>query len=270
MTGPEIVLRCESLVRRYGDRTAVDGVSFEIARGEMFGLLGPNGAGKTTTISMICGVLAAHSGRVTVCGVEIGPHAGTAKLALGLVPQEIALYPELTARENLRLFGRLEGMPRRLLRDRIEAVLVVVGLEGRGDDRVDSYSGGMKRRVNIAVGLLHDPALLVLDEPTVGVDPQSRNQILDSVEMLRAGGLSVLYTTHYMEEAERLCDRIAIMDHGRIVAVGTRTELLSLAAPGLAAAEGADGEAWDRNGAGSRATDLESVFLALTGHALRD
>jgi ABC-2 type transport system ATP-binding protein len=286
--GADVVLRCESLVRRFGDRTAVDGISFEIGRGETFGLLGPNGAGKTTTISIVSGVLSAHGGRVSVCGREMGPGAGAVKLAVGLVPQDIALYPELTARENLRFFGRLQGMGRRELRTRIDDVLAVVGLEPRGDDRIDSYSGGMKRRVNIAVGLLHEPALLVLDEPTVGVDPQSRNQILDSIEQLRSGGLSVLYTTHYMEEAERLCDRIAIMDHGRLLAVGTRAELLTMASAGLDANANANANAdadadvvvdvdvraasdeSPSTGGRRREDDLESVFLRLTGDGLRD
>jgi ABC-2 type transport system ATP-binding protein len=265
----DVVLRCESLVRRFGDRTAVDGISFEIGRGETFGLLGPNGAGKTTTISIVSGVLPADGGRVSVCGEDMGPGAGAAKLQVGLVPQDIALYPELTARENLRFFGRLQGMPRRRLQARIDDVLAVVGLESRGGDRVGSYSGGMKRRVNIAVGLLHEPSLLVLDEPTVGVDPQSRNQILDSVEQLRSGGLSVLYTTHYMEEAERLCDRIAIMDHGRLLAVGSRTELLALAALDVEVDVRDADDAPPTGGTGGP-DDLESVFLRLTGDALRD
>ena len=220
------VLRCEGLVRRFGDRVAVDGVSFEIAPGETYGLLGPNGAGKTTTISMVAGVLSADSGTVTVAGRPIGIGAGEAKGAIGLVPQDVALYEDLTAVENLRFFGRLQGLAGARLRTRIADVLGVVGLEDRAGDRVDSYSGGMRRRANIAVGLLHDPRLLILDEPTVGVDPQSRNQILESIETLGGAGLAVLYTTHYMEEAERLCDRVAIIDQGRIVAEGTRQALV--------------------------------------------
>ncbi|HSD03358.1 MAG TPA: ABC transporter ATP-binding protein [Gaiellales bacterium] len=223
---PGPALRCRGLVRTFGDRVAVDGVSFEIAAGETYGLLGPNGAGKTTTISMVAGVLAADAGDVTIRGRPIGIGAGEAKRAIGLVPQDVALYEDLTAAENLRFFGRLQGLTGPHLRARIAEVLEVVGLEDRAGDRVSSYSGGMRRRANIAVGLLHDPALLILDEPTVGVDPQSRNQILESIETLGGAGLAVLYTTHYMEEAERLCDRVGIIDRGRIVAEGTRQALV--------------------------------------------
>ncbi|WP_420497661.1 ABC transporter ATP-binding protein [Parafrankia soli] len=182
------VLRCEGLVRRFGERTAVDDVSFSIAPGETYGLLGPNGAGKTTAISIIAGVLAADSGSVVVASHPMRTDAGRARGAIGLVPQELALYPDLTIRENLRFFGRLQRMPRRHLARRIDEVLEVVGLADRARDRVDVCSGGMKRRVNIAVGLLHEPRLLILDEPTVGVDPQSRHQILASVETLGGGG----------------------------------------------------------------------------------
>ena len=222
----EPVLACRSLGKRFGDRTAVDDVTFSIGAGETFGLLGPNGAGKTTTISIACGLLLPDAGEVQVAGHPMHPRAIEAKAAIGLVPQEIALYPDLTARENLRFFGQLQRLTGPSLTERVEEVLEVVGLADRADERVDRYSGGMMRRINIAVGLLHRPQLLVLDEPTVGVDPQSRNAILESVEALAGGGLSVLYTTHYMEEAERLCDRIAIIDAGRIVAEGTRRELV--------------------------------------------
>ncbi len=221
------VLRCEGLVRRFGDRVAVDGVGFEIAAGETYGLLGPNGAGKTTTISMVAGILEPDAGSVTVAGHRVTTRASEAKRAIGLVPQDIALYPDLTAEENLRFFGRLQGMRGADLAARIDAVLEVVGLADRRRDRVDAYSGGMKRRLNIAAGLLHEPRLLILDEPTVGVDPQSRNQILGAIEALGGAGMAVLYTTHYMEEAERLCDRVAIIDEGRVVAEGTRRELVA-------------------------------------------
>ena len=221
-----MALRCRHLRRTFGERVAVDDVSFEIAAGETYGLLGPNGAGKTTAISIVAGVLVADAGTVEVDGQQVDTHAGEAKGAIGLVPQDVALYPDLTARENLRFFGRLQGLGRAALEDRIGEVLEVVGLSERADDRVDAFSGGMKRRANIAAGLLHRPRLLILDEPTVGVDPQSRNQILESIEVLGGEGLAVLYTTHYMEEAERLCDRVGIIDEGHLVAEGTRAELV--------------------------------------------
>jgi ABC-2 type transport system ATP-binding protein len=223
----DVVLACRGLRKAFGDRVAVDGVSLTIARGETYGLLGPNGAGKTTTISMACGLLRPDAGEVTVAGRPIGPDATDAKAAIGLVPQDVALYEDLSALDNLRFFGRLQGLRGAELADRIGTALEIVGLADRAGDRVDAYSGGMRRRANIAVGLLHRPQLLVLDEPTVGVDPQSRNAILESVESLGAEGLSVLYTTHYMEEAERLCDRVGIIDEGRLVAEGTRRELVS-------------------------------------------
>jgi ABC-2 type transport system ATP-binding protein len=223
---PDPVLLASGLTKRFGERTAVDGVSLAIAPGETYGLLGPNGAGKTTTISMVCGLLVPDAGEVVVAGRPVRPEDPAGKAAIGLVPQEIALYPDLTARENLAFFGRLQGLGRARRAERIAAVLDVVGLTERADERIDTYSGGMKRRANVAAGLLHEPDLLVLDEPTVGVDPQSRNAILESIEELGGAGLSVLYTTHYMEEAERLCDRIGIIDEGRLVAEGTRAELL--------------------------------------------
>jgi ABC-2 type transport system ATP-binding protein len=221
------VLRCEGLVRRFGDRVAVDGISLEIGPGETYGLLGPNGAGKTTTISMICGVLRRDAGQVTVAGRSLHRDQAGAQAAIGYVPQDLALYLDLSAEENLRFFGSLYDLRGERLRTRMAEVLEVVGLSDRAQDRVDTYSGGMKRRLNIAAGLLHEPALLILDEPTAGVDPQSRNSILSAVEVLGGGGLAVLYTTHYMEEAERLCDRVGIIDQGRLVAEGTRAELVA-------------------------------------------
>lgn len=222
------VLECEGLVKSFGDLVAVDGVGFHIAAGETYGLLGPNGAGKTTTISMISGILEADAGKVFVAGNEITTRTTDGNAAIGYVPQDIAIYPDLSARENLRFFGKLYGIPKARLSDRIEEVLEVIGLKNRGDDRTEEYSGGMKRRLNIGIGLLHEPSLLILDEPTVGVDPQSRNSILESVEALGTAGTAVLYTTHYMEEAERLCDRVAIIDAGKIRAEGTRRELVQL------------------------------------------
>jgi ABC-2 type transport system ATP-binding protein len=219
-------LRCQELTKRFGDRVAVDDVSFEIAAGETYGLLGPNGAGKTTTISMLCGLLGRDGGTVELAGFDLDRQPRELKSRIGYVPQDLAVYPDLTATENLRFFGRLQGLDGAALEDRIEVVLDTVGLADRSDDRSEEYSGGMKRRLNIAVGLLHEPLLLVLDEPTVGVDPQSRNAILESVERLGGGGMAVLYTTHYMEEAERLCDRVGVIDEGRLIAEGTRRELI--------------------------------------------
>ena len=222
------VLVIDALVRSFGDLKAVDGVSFRIAPGETYGLLGPNGAGKTTTISMVAGLIAADAGTVTVAGQAMTPRTIEPKRHLGLVPQELAIYPDLTGRENLTLFGRLQGLRGQELKKRVEEVLDLIGLLDRAKDRSKEYSGGMKRRLNIGIGLLNRPTLLILDEPTVGVDPQSRNAILESVEALAGEGMAVLYTTHYMEEAERLCDRIGIIDSGRLQAEGTRDELVRL------------------------------------------
>jgi ABC-2 type transport system ATP-binding protein len=222
------ILVASGLEKRFDDLVAVDGVSFTITEGETFGLLGPNGAGKTTSISMIAGLLERDAGTVEIAGEKISPRSTNGKAAIGLVPQELAIYPDLTARENLRFFGRLYGLDGSGLASRVGEVLEVIGLTDRADDLTKEYSGGMKRRLNIGIGLLHTPRLLVLDEPTVGVDPQSRNAILESVEHLSSEGMAVLYTTHYMEEAERLCDRVAIIDEGRIKAEGTRRELVSM------------------------------------------
>jgi ABC-2 type transport system ATP-binding protein len=224
----EAVLVCRDLRKRFGDRVAVDGVGFEIRAGETYGLLGPNGAGKTTSISMICGILPADGGEVQVAGVRVDTGTVDAKGAIGYVPQDLAIYPDLSARENLTFFGRLYGLHGPGLRERVAEVLSVIDLADRADERTERFSGGMKRRLNIGIGLLHRPRLLVLDEPTVGVDPQSRNAILSSVEALSAAGMAILYTTHYMEEAERLCDRVGIIDEGRIIAEGTRRELVAL------------------------------------------
>ena len=223
----EPVLVCRDLRRRYGQRLAVDGVGFRVDPGETYGLLGPNGAGKTTTISMICGLLRRDSGEVTVAGASLDRDPGAVKAAIGYVPQDIALYPDLSGGENLRFWGRMQGLSGGELAARVDAVLEVVGLADRARDKVADYSGGMQRRLNIGAGLLHRPRLLVLDEPTVGVDPQSRNAILENVEALRGEGAAVLYTTHYMEEAERLCDRVGIIDQGRLIAEGTRRELVA-------------------------------------------
>ncbi len=222
------VLSATGMVKRYGDLTAVGGVGFSIEEGETFGLLGPNGAGKTTSISMVAGLLEPDAGEIVVAGTPISPSSVAGKEAIGLVPQDLAIYPDLTATENLTFFGRLYGMKGDELSTRVAEVLEVIGLTDRKDDLTKEFSGGMKRRLNIGIGLLHRPKLLILDEPTVGVDPQSRNSILESVESLSAEGMAVLYTTHYMEEAERLCDRVAIIDEGTIKAEGTRRELVSM------------------------------------------
>ena len=218
-------LTCSGLRKTYGDLVAVKDVGFEVAAGETYGLLGPNGAGKTTSISMIVGLLRADAGAIQLDGEAMHPGARGVKARVGYVPQEIALYPDLTGRENLAFFARLhdlEDAP-----SRIDEILEVTGLRDRADDRADAYSGGMQRRLNIGIALLHRPRLLVLDEPTVGVDPQSRDAILAAVEQLAGTGVSVLYTTHYMEEAERLCDRVGIIDRGRMIAEGTRRELIT-------------------------------------------
>jgi ABC-2 type transport system ATP-binding protein len=217
------MLRCEGLRKSYGDREAVKGVSFTIGKGECYGLLGPNGAGKTTTISMLCGLIIPDQGEVTVDGFAGGTLE--AKAAVGYVPQDLALYPDLSAVENLTFFGQLYGLGGKELQGRIGETLELVGLADRGKDRIGTYSGGMKRRANMAAGLLHRPKLLVLDEPTVGVDPQSRNAILETVGKL---GIAVLYTTHYMEEAARLCDRIGIIDDGQLIAEGTAKGLIGI------------------------------------------
>ncbi|WP_211658195.1 ABC transporter ATP-binding protein [Phytoactinopolyspora halophila] len=215
------------LYKRFDKLQAVDDVSLSIDPGETYGLLGPNGAGKTTAISMIAGLLEPDSGTVTVAGTQIKPRSTQGREAIGLVPQDLAIYPDLSAEENLMFFASLYGMSKRDARARADEVLEVIGLADRRKERTSKYSGGMKRRLNIGIGLLHSPRLLILDEPTVGVDPQSRNAILESVEALSGGGMAVLYTTHYMEEAERLCDRIGIIDSGRVVAEGTTEQLIS-------------------------------------------
>jgi len=204
---------------------AVKGISFEIARGEIFSLLGPNGAGKTTTISMLSGLLKPTGGEVFIDGHSITADAVGAKRLIGIVPDEIALYRSISGRENLTFWGKMYGLGGDRLKKRIADVLEVVGLADRAGDKVEAYSGGMRRRLNIAVGLLHEPRILFMDEPTVGIDPQSRRRILDTVKELNRQGLTVLYTTHYMEEAEELSHRIGIIDHGELIALGTRDEL---------------------------------------------
>jgi ABC-2 type transport system ATP-binding protein len=219
------MLEVKALVKKYSDFTAVNGISFEIKAGEIFSLLGPNGAGKTTTISMLSTLYVPTSGEATVGGHSITKEPMAVRNLIGVVPQDLALYEDLTARENLSFWGQMYNLSGKILNSRIDEVLEQIGLTDKAKDRVKTYSGGMKRRVNIGVGLLHKPKLLFMDEPTVGIDPQSRRAILDSVKDLNKQGMTVLYTTHYMEEAAELSNRVGIMDHGELIALGTQAEL---------------------------------------------
>jgi ABC-2 type transport system ATP-binding protein len=302
-------LRVAALVKRFGQLTAVDGITLELHTGECLGLLGPNGAGKSTLIRSIVGRVIPDAGSITVFGAPADSMA--ARNALGWVPQELALYPRLTCRENLRSFGRYHGMSGAALDEAIAWCLGWAMLNDRADELVGNLSGGMKRRLNMAAGLIHRPRLVLMDEPTVGVDPQSRNHIFEMIEKLHADGMSLIYTTHYMEEAERLCDRVAIVDHGKIIALGTNAELVqgafgsrSQVLTRFAGAEDrvaawvaerggrmVDGSAeftiehaaeiatlleassqagFDLVDVSLRKPNLESVFLHLTGRALRD
>lgn len=241
----------EDLHKSFSDNKAVNGVSFSISHNEIFGLLGPNGAGKTTTIRMISTVLAPDTGDITIGGFSTHTHPAEARQLIGICPQDLALYEDLSARDNLIFFGRLVGLSHPEAKSQMLRNLTLMGLEERAKDRVAKFSGGMKRRVNLAIALMGKPNLLILDEPTVGIDPQSRNRIFDTILNLRAKGMTVLYTTHYMEEADRLCDRVAIMDGGKIVAMDTPHNL-----------KAQFGE--------PEKTTLEDVFLKLTGRSLRD
>jgi ABC-2 type transport system ATP-binding protein len=307
----EEVLVASGLRKAYGDRMAVHEVSLALRPGEVLGLLGPNGAGKSTTVGMICGLTAPDAGSVTLSGgVSLASDAAGYKRRIGLVPQDIALYEELPARMNVELFGALYGMAPEVLKRRTAEVLAMVGLSDRAGEKPSTFSGGMKRRLNIACALIHDPEVLLLDEPTAGVDPQSRNAIFDNLEMLKAAGKALIYTTHYMEEAERLADRIVVIDHGRVVASGTQAQLFALlpasqtlqleidGEPDDAALDGLPGvrrvgqtlearvddlardagallAALAQRGIAVRRlasarASLEDVFLQLTGRALRD
>ena len=245
------LLVARNLRKSFNGLQAVDDVSFTIRRQEIFGLLGPNGAGKTTTIRILSTVLDPDSGDVEIGGHSVGREPDAVRQIIGVCPQELALYLELSAIDNLMFFGRMAGLSTPEAKDMARLNLQRIGLEDRGKDRVSTFSGGMKRRVNLGISLMAKPQLLFLDEPTVGVDPQSRNHIFDTVLKLRDAGLTVLYTTHYMEEADRLCDRIGVMDHGRLIALGSPNELK---------AELGDPDK----------VTLEDVFLKLTGRSLRD
>ena len=248
------VLDVDRLGKRFGPVTAVSDVSFTVTAGQLVALLGPNGAGKTTTVSMVAGLVTPDRGQVRIGGRPLAGDTDPLKRRIGLVPQDVALYDELTARDNLRFFGALYRLRGVALEAAVAATLGLVGLTDRARDRVKTFSGGMKRRLNLAAGLLHDPDVLILDEPTVGVDPQSRNAIFDNLEALKARGKALLYTTHYMEEAERLADRIVVLDNGCVIADDTLAGLYA----GHAAARG------------ESPASLESVFLTLTGRSLRD
>ena len=298
---PSDLLNVLDVHKSYGAIHAVRGVSFQVVPGEVFGLLGPNGAGKTTLMHLMVGVLLPDCGSIRI-GPDGDPTVAATRRQLGLVPQQLALYEELTAEENVRFAGRLYGLGGSRLAERTEAVLEFTGLLARRRDRAKTYSGGMKRRLNLACGLVHDPDLVFLDEPTAGVDPQSRNHLFERVEALREAGKGIVYTTHYMEEAQRLCDRVAIMDAGRILDLGSVADLigrhgsatrvvaeLASVPPDVTLPGSRDGEQWEffardpfdelialwKQGVrwrslAMRQPDLESVFLQLTGKRLRD
>lgn len=247
------MLEVRGVRKTFGDLVAVHDVSFTLNAGEVLGLLGPNGAGKTTTVAMIAGLMAPASGEVLVEGAPLNGDTDPKKRRIGLVPQDLALYDELSALANLRFFGALYDLEPAALERAIDSSLTLVGLADRARDKVSTFSGGMKRRLNLAASLLHDPDILLLDEPTVGVDPQSRNAIFSNLETLKAQGKALLYTTHYMEEVERLADRVVIVDHGRVIAYDTLAGLQHHAPAGTT------GHA-----------SLEQIFLSLTGRTLRD
>ena len=255
----DTVLEIDGLARRYGEQDALRGVSLALHAGECLGLLGPNGAGKTTLVRAIAGRVRPDAGTITLLGRTLQPGARAGRESLGVVPQEIALYPLLTAAENLEVFGALQGVHGPALAERVEWGLVFSGLESRRDDRVEAFSGGMKRRLNIACSVLHRPEVLLLDEPTVGVDPQSRARIWHMLDELRAAGTSIVLTTHQLDEAETQCDRIVIIDHGQIIAQGTLAELVA-----------AIGDAVPQPEPNVQRMSLQAVFIHLTGRELRE
>ncbi len=224
----ELAIRVENLHKDFGEVYAVQGIEFKVQRGEIFSLLGPNGAGKSTTISMISGLLKPDEGEILVSGFDVEKESMQTKAAIGVVPQDIALYEDLSAQENLTFWGKMYGLRGDPLKKRVDEILEIIGLGERQKGRVGKFSGGMKRRLNIGIALLHKPEVVIMDEPTVGIDPQSRRNILDSVMELNQQGMTVFYTTHYMEEAQELSDHIAIMDHGKIIASGTHNELVKI------------------------------------------
>lgn len=226
--GVESAIQVKGLCKNFADLQAVKNISFDVRRGEIFSLLGPNGAGKTTTISMLSCLLRPDEGDALVMGHSILKDPAGVKSSIGVVPQEIALYEDLSARENLEFWGKMYGLRGTMLKSRVGEVLDLIGLSDRQKERVEKFSGGMKRRVNIGVALLHTPAVIIMDEPTVGIDPQSRRHILDGVKALNTQGVTILYTTHYMEEAQELSDHIAIMDHGELIALGTHNDLVQI------------------------------------------
>jgi ABC-2 type transport system ATP-binding protein len=243
------------LVKKYGQKEVVNKVSLEIRNGEIFGLLGPNGAGKSTVIGMLSTYLDPNSGTVQIDGFDVGKQSKQIKEIIGVVPQELAIYEQITAEENMNYFGEVLGLSKKERAARNEKLLKAVGLWDRRKEQVKKYSGGMKRRLNVICGLINDPAFVMMDEPTVGIDPQSRQNVYDMIFDLKRRGKAVLYTTQYMEEAEQLCDRIAIIDNGRIIAQGTLEELLSLSEQKIVV---------------EKPRGLAQLFLQLTGHDLRD
>lgn len=253
--GRDCVVEVQHLVKTFGKHEAVKDVSFTIGKGEIFGLLGPNGAGKSTTINMMCGYLKPSAGDVSVNSLSLSGHVREVKRIIGVVPQEIALYKDLNSLENLEFFGKIYGLSKQECKQRAEKLLPFVGLYERRKDAVKTFSGGMQRRINMAIGLMNEPDFLMMDEPTVGVDPQSREHIFTTIERIRDRGTTLLYTTHYMEEAERLCNRVAIMDEGKIIALGTLEQLLALR---------------DQQQEVQRPHGLQELFIQLTGKTLRD
>lgn len=219
-------IQIKDLVKRYGSQLSVDHLNLNVDEGEIFGLLGPNGAGKSTTIKMMCGLLAPDQGEIRIGGESVRRNPLEIKRRIGVVPQELAIYEDLSARENVTFFAKLYGLKGKLLEERVEEALGFVGLLDRQKDKPSAYSGGMKRRLNIACAITHRPKLIIMDEPTVGIDPQSRNHILESVKTLNRMGSTIIYTTHYMEEVEAICSRVGIMDHGRLIASGTKEQLI--------------------------------------------